>query len=154
MKLLTFFVLLFASATVLAQKEVPLPHGMVYGQKPDTTAMMSAAKVEAFMGKKTRISTTIEGRVIRVTREKGGWFELDAGAGKVISAHFKNYNINIPADLAGRKVIVEGVAAKQFIADDLQHMAGDTVSGKKQHEVKTDPKRKVTFEVKGLIVDK
>jgi hypothetical protein len=154
MKLLTFLVLLFTSATVLAQKETPLPHGMVYGQKPDTTAMMNAAKVEAFMGKKTRISTTIEGKVIRVTREKGGWFELDAGAGKVISAHFKNYNINIPADLAGRTVIVEGVAAKQFIADDLQHLAGDTVSGKKQHKVKTDPKRKVTFEVKGLFVDK
>lgn len=154
MKLLTFFVLLFTSVTVLAQKDEPLPHGIVYGQKPDTTAMMSAAKVEAFMGKKTRISTTIEGRVIRVTREKGGWFELDAGAGKVISAHFKNYNINIPADLAGRTVIMEGVAAKQFIADDLQHLAGDTVSGKKQHKVKTDPKRKVTFEVKGLMVDK
>jgi hypothetical protein len=154
MKLLTFFVLLFASVTVLAQKDEPLPHGIVYGQKPDTTAMMSAAKVEAFMGKKTRISTTIEGRVIRVTREKGGWFELDASAGKVISAHFKNYNINIPADLAGRTVIMEGVAAKQFIADDLQHLAGDTVSGKKQHKVKTDPKRKVTFEVKGLMVDK
>lgn len=154
MKLLTFIVLLFTPAMVLAQKEAPLPHGMVYGQKPDTTAMMSADKVEAFMGKKTRISTTIEGRVIRVTREKGGWFELDAGAGKVISAHFKNYNIKIPANLAGRKVIVEGVAAKQFIADDLQHLAGDTVTGKKQHKVKTDPKRKVTFEVKGLFVDK
>ena len=116
--------------------------------------MMSADKVEAFMGKKTRISTTIEGRVIRVTREKGGWFELDAGAGKVIAAHFKNYNINIPADLAGRTVIIEGVAAKQFIADDLQHLAGDTVNCKKQHKVKTDPKRKVTFEVKGLMIDK
>jgi len=154
MKLLIFLALLFTSATVLAQKEAPLPHGMVYGQKPDTTAMMSADKVEAFMGKKTRISTTIEGRVIRVTREKGGWFELDAGAGKVIAAHFKNYNINIPADLAGRTVIIEGVAAKQFIADDLQHLAGDTVNGKKQHKVKTDPKRKVTFEVKGLMIDK
>lgn len=154
MKLLTFVVLLFTSVTVLAQKEAPLPHAMVYGQKPDTTAMMSAAKVEAFMGKKTRISTTIEGRVIRVIREKGGWFELDAGAGKIIAAHFKNYNINIPSDLAGRTVIMEGVAAKQFIADDLQHLAGDTVSGKKQHKVKTDPKRKVTFEVKGLMVDK
>lgn len=115
---------------------------------------MAATKVEAFMGKKTRISTTITGRVIRVTRQKGGWFELDAGSGKIIAAHFKNYNINIPADLAGRRVIIEGVAAKQFIADDLQHLAGDTVVGKKQHKVKTNPKRELTFEVKGLLVDK
>ncbi|MDN5283869.1 MAG: hypothetical protein JWR38_143 [Mucilaginibacter sp.] len=154
MKLYLFPAVLLLSTTVLAQQHTVLPHGMIYGQKPDTVAMMAATKVEAFMGKKTRISTTITGRVIRVTRQKGGWFELDAGSGKIIAAHFKNYNINIPADLAGRRVIIEGVAAKQFIADDLQHLAGDTVVGKKQHKVKTNPKRELTFEVKGLLVDK
>jgi hypothetical protein len=154
MKRYLFITALVLSTVALAQQSTPLPHGMVYGTKPNTQAMMSAAKVEDFMGKKTRISTTIEGRVTRVIHEKGGWFELDAGKGKVISAHFKDYNINIPRNLAGRTVIIEGVAQKQFIADDLQHLAGDTVTGKKQHKVKTDAKRKLTFEVKGLEVDK
>jgi hypothetical protein len=154
MKAFASLVFLFISVAAFAQKHVPLPHGMIYGQKPDTTAMMDATKVETFMGKKTRVSTTITGKVIRVTRQKGGWFELDAGGGKIIAAHFKNYNVNIPVDLAGRRVIMEGVAAKQFIADDLQHLAGDTVVGKKQHKVKTNPKRELTFEVKGLFVDK
>lgn len=140
--------------SAIAQKHTPLPHGMVYGTKPDTGEVLSAAKLEAFMGKKTRISTSISGRVIRVTKQKGGWFEIDAGNGKVIAAHFRDYNIHIPTDLKGRSVIVEGVAQKQFIADDLQHFAGDTVVGKKQHYIKTDPKRRVTFEVKGLMVDK
>jgi len=141
-------------AMLLAQKHMPLPHGMIYGQKPDTMAMMTANKMEAFMDKKTRISTTIEGKIIKVTKEKGGWFDMDAGGGKIIAAHFKNYNVILPTQLAGRTVIIEGVAEKMFIADDLQHLAGDTVSGKKQHKVKTDIKRKVTFEVKGLMVDK
>lgn len=154
MKIFTSIVLLIISTSALAQKKEPLPHGMVFGQKPNMRAMMNADKLEAFMGKKTRISTTITGRVIKVTREKGGWFDLEAGAGKVIAAHFKDYNITIPAHMAGRTVIIEGVAAKQFVADDLQHLAGDTVVGKKQHKVKTDAKRKVTFEVKGLMVDK
>ena|ERR1700754_3554367 len=154
MKLSLFWVVLFLSTAALAQQHTPIPHGMVYGEKPNTTAMMDASKVEGFMGKKTRISTTIRGKVLRVIHEKGGWFELDAGSGKVIAAHFRDYNITIPAAMAGHIVIVEGVAAKQFIADDLQHMAGDTVTGKKQHKVKTDPKRKITFEVKGLFVDK
>ena len=153
MKLLTFFVLLFTSVTVLAQKEAPLPHAMVYGQKPDTTAMMSAAKVEAFMGKKTRISTTVKGRVLNITKQKGGWFTIDAGNGKVIAAHFTNYGVNIPENLKGRHIIAEGVAAKQFIADDLQHFAGDTAIGKKQHAVKTDAKHRLSFEVKGLMVE-
>jgi hypothetical protein len=154
MKLSIFLIVLLLSGVCYAQQHTPLPHGMVYGAKPDTLAMMNATKLESFMGKKTRISTTIEGRVIKVTHEKGGWFELDAGNGKVIAAHFKDYNINIPGNLAGRRVIIEGVTQKQFIADDLQHLAGDTVTGKKQHKVKTDAKRKLSFEVKGLQVDK
>ena len=154
MKLRLFSLAVLLSTSVLAQQHTPLPHGMIYGQKPDTVAMMDATKVEAFMGKKTRISTTIAGKVTRVTRQKGGWFEVDAGNGKIIAAHFKNYNVTIPTDLVGRRVIIEGVAAKQFIADDLQHLAGDTVIGKKQHKVKTNPKRELTFEVKGLLVDK
>lgn len=153
MKISVLLMALLMSAMVFAQKHIPLPHGMVYGQKPDTVAMMTASKVEAFMGKKTRISTTIEAKIIKVTKEKGGWFDMDAGGGKVIAAHFKDYNITLPKQLAGRTVIIEGVAEKVFIADDLQHLAGDTVVGKKQHTVKTDPKRKVTFEVKGLLVD-
>lgn len=154
MKLSVFLIALLLSVAGFAQQHTPLPHGTVYGEKPDTQAMMNATKLESFMGKKTRISTTIEGRVTKVTHEKGGWFELDAGNGKVIAAHFKDYNINIPGNLAGRTVIIEGVAQKQFIADDLQHLAGDTVAGKKQHQVKTNAKRKLTFEVKGLQVDK
>jgi hypothetical protein len=154
MKLLLFFISMFCGVSVSAQKHIPIPHGMVYGQKPDTLTVMAASKVEAFMGKKTRITTAIEGKVLRVTKTKGGWFEMDAGDGKIIAAHFKDYNVTLPKELTGRTVIIDGVAQKLFIADDLQHLAGDTVTGKKQHQVKTDPKRKVTFEVKGLLVDK
>lgn len=116
--------------------------------------MMPASKLEAFMGKKTRISTTIEGKVLRVTKTKGGWFDLDAGNGKVIAAHFSTYNITIPIALKGHTVIVQGVAQKQFAANDLQPMAGDTVKGAKQHTQKANPKDKLTFEVTGLTVDK
>ncbi|WP_183568037.1 DUF4920 domain-containing protein [Mucilaginibacter sp. SP1R1] len=153
MKLFASLFFLIIPAIVLAQKHTPLPHGMVYGQKPNITALMKADTLEAFMGKKTRISTTIRGKVTKVLHQKGGWFELDAGSGKTIAAHFKNYDVTIPADLVGRWVIMEGVAQKQFIADDLQHLAGDTVTGKKQHQVKTNDKRRLTFEVKGLFVD-
>ncbi len=154
MKLPLLIISMFCATTLFAQQHAPLPHGMVYGLKPDTITVMTADKVEGFMGNKSRISTAIKGKVIKVVKEKGGWFEMEAGNGKIITAHFKDYNITIPEDMAGRTVIIDGVAQKQFIADDLQHFAGDTVTGKKQHKVKTDPNRTVTFEVKGLLVDK
>ena len=144
----------FITATAQPPQHTATPHGMVYGVKPSTAEVINASKLAAFMGTKTRISTTIKGLVLRVTKTKGGWFDIDAGNGKVIAAHFSKYDVTIPADLKGKYVIAEGVAAKQFIADDLQHMAGDTVSGKKQHTVKTNPKEAISFEVKGLMIDK
>lgn len=146
------FVLLF-SLSVFAQQNKALPHGMVFGVKPDTTALVNAVGLEAFMDKKVRITIAIRGRVTKVVKQKGGWFNISAGDGKVIAAHFKNYNNRIPANLKGRTVIVAGVAQKQFIADDQQHFAGDTAKGKKQTKVKTHPKNKLTFEATGLMVE-
>jgi hypothetical protein len=83
MKALTiFFCLLFPLAS-LAQKKVPLPHGMIYGAKPDTTALLEATKLYTFMDLNTRISIALKGRVLKVTKQKGGWFTIDAGKGKV-----------------------------------------------------------------------
>jgi hypothetical protein len=153
MKAVCLLLSILFSFQLFAQKPSAQPHGTVYGAKPDTAGIIMSTKLEASMDKKTRISTTIRGKVINVTKEKGGWFNIDAGNGRIISAHFRDYNINIPASLKGKTVIVECVAQKQFIADDQQHFAGDTVTGKKQHNVKPDPKRRLTFEVKGLMVD-
>jgi len=146
-------VLFVVSLSVFSLSQTHLAHGTVFGTKPDTSEIIKATGLQAFMGKRTRISTTISGRVIKVTRQKGGWFTIDAGNGKIIAAHFRVYNVTLPTDLAGRYILAEGIAQKQFIADDMQHLAGDTVTGKKQHDVKTNPKQKVTFEVKGLVVE-
>lgn len=146
--------LLFSFSLALAQHHTPLPHGMIFGSKPSNVNRMPASRLETFMGKRARTSVVIYGKVLQVTKSQGGWFDLDAGNGRIIKAHFSNYNINLPVDLKGREVIVDGVASKQFIADDLQHFAGDTVKGKKQHQVKTNPKQRLIFEVHGLMVNK
>src|SRR4051812_42990830 len=143
MKVVPFLATLVLSINIYAQKHTPLPHGMVYGVKPNTVAMLPASRIEATMGKRARISATIRGLVLKVTQPRGGWFDIDAGKGKIIKAHFKNYAITLPYGLKRRIVIIEGVAQKQFIADDMQHFAGDTVIGKKQHYVKTNPMQRL-----------
>jgi hypothetical protein len=148
--LLSLFICWLALGSATGQ--TPLPHGMVYGTKPDTSNVVPASRIEAFMANKARVSTTIKGKVIKVTRQKGGWFEIEAGKGKVITAQFKNYNVSLPLGLKGKTVMVQGVAKKQFIADDGQHFAGDTARGKRQHAVNTNPKRRLLFEVSGLMI--
>jgi hypothetical protein len=147
MKRFRFLYFLLFSTACFAQT-----HGQVFGSKPDTAGTVKATNLERFMDKKTRISTTISGKILEVTKEKGGWFNIDGGNGKIISAHFTDYNVSIPMGLTGKTVVAQGIAAKQFIADDQQHFAGDTVNGKKQHATKTNPKNSLTFEVKGLMV--
>jgi len=153
MKPIFVIIAVLVCAGAFAQRHTPLPHGMVFGNKPDTTSMLPAYNVEATMGKRTRISTTIRGKILKVTQSKGGWFTIDAGKSKIIKAHFKNYAVTLPYNLKDRIVIIQGMAQKQFIADDMQHMAGDTVAGKKQHYVNANPKQRLSFEVTGLMVD-
>ncbi len=151
----TFLLLaLLFSIPVFAQKQKAPVHGTVYGAKPDTTGVMDASKVEGFMDKKARVSVAVRGKIIKVIKPQGGWFTIDAGNGRTIAAHFKNVGVNIPRILAGRTVVMDCVAARQFIADDQQHLAGDTVNGKQQSHVNADPKRRLIFEVKGMVVDR
>jgi hypothetical protein len=150
----TAVLLSLLSVSLFAQQHTPVPKGKVYGKTPDNIAVIAASNLETYMAKKARISTTIRGRVIKVTKVKGGWFEIDGGSGKIIAAHFRDYNINLPGDIKGKYILAEGVASKQFIADDMQHLAGDTVTGKKSHTTKTNKTHGVTFEVTGLLVEK
>jgi hypothetical protein len=154
MKTLCLLLGLFFFIPAFAQQSKGSAHRTVYGTKPDTAGVMDASKVEGYMDTKTRISVAIRGKILKVTKSKGGWFTIDAGNGRTIAAHFKNYKVSIPTSLAGKTAVMDGVASKQFIADDQQHFAGDTVKGKKQSQVKTNAKRRLTFEVEGMIVDK
>ena len=146
--ILSFIAILFITGAS-AQKRTPLPHGMVFGGKPSTVGLMPASKLEDFMGKRTRTSASISGIILKVTKAKGGWFVLDAGRGRTIAAHFKNYNVILPVDIKGREVIISGVATKQFTADDQQQLAGS-----KEHATKINPKQRLAFEVAGLMVNK
>jgi hypothetical protein len=144
-----FYILILFILNSYAQ--TPLPHGMVFGKKPDTTIIVDATKTMVLMGKKIRVSTTIRGKVVDVTKQKGGWFELDAGQGKIISAHFKNYGVLLPFALKGRVAIVEGIAVKQINAAEGQQINGGRVTAKDN-----PPKSRIVlgFEVTGLMVYK
>lgn len=153
MKPLLILFIFFHSARAAAQI-TPLPHGTVFGNRPDTTVMAPADSIARIMGNKKRISTTIRGVVRKVTQQKGGWFEIEAGHGEVISAHFKNYGVTLPTALKGRTVIIEGVAFKQFKADEMQHFAGEAAVAPKPAKKRKATRLKTAFEVSGLMVDK
>ncbi len=121
----------------VAQKPTPLPHGLIFGAKPDTSIILSTDTLKAFMGKRMRISTTLKAKVMQVTQTKGGWFTADAGNGQTIKAHFTKYGVTIPLDLKGRVVLMEGLLFKQVAKVRPKHGVTPT---------------QLIFEVKGLMV--
>jgi len=145
-----YFLLVLLSDITIATTQ-PLPHGMVYGQKPNALGLLPVSQLESYMGEHTRISITISGRVSRVTKTKGGWFVLDCGKGNEIEAHFTKANVAIPKTLKGHNIIAEGIAQRQFMAADMQHFAGDKPENPGKPVTKVKPK--ITFEVKGLMID-
>jgi hypothetical protein len=141
MKTLLLAIAILSSSFAFAQK------GKIYGSKPNGGEIIETSKLDSFMGNKTRITTSIRGVVVKVTKTKGGWFTINAGGGKLIAAHFSKYDVTIPKSLAGHTVMAEGVAERQFAADDSQHLAGQ----KTQH---ANNSKQLTFEVTGLQVEK
>lgn len=141
MKTLLFAIAIFSSSVAFAQK------GKIYGSKPNGAEIIEASKLDAFIGTKTRVTTTIRGVVVKVTKPRGGWFTIEAGNGRLITAHFAKYGINLPANLAGHTVVVDGIAERQFIADDSQHLAGEA-----NHHGNNS--KDIAFEVNGLQIEK
>ncbi len=123
---------------------------MVFGTKPSTVGLMPASQLESFMGKRSRISTAIVGKILKVTNVKEGYFLMDAGNGKVIDARFKREGVSLPPNIKGREVIISGVATKQFNAFDAQRQAGSKPSSKKQGNTP----QPLSFEAVGLMVNK
>ena len=146
MKKILFIASLIYTIAAFAQ-HTPLPRGTVYGIHPEGAGIVFADNLAKSMDQRITIVTSIKGKVLKVTKQNGGWFTIDGGHGTVIYAHFKDYRVTIPTDLAGHIILADGIATKQFVADDSQHLAGDKVK-----QAKDNPKQTLKFEVSGLMV--
>lgn len=144
MKTIYLLLLLTLFSFPLFAQDKPL-HGKVFGNKPGAV-IVKAERLESYLAARPRMRTTVRGKVLNVVKEKGGWFTIDAGNGKTIAAHFAKYDVDIPADLKGQTVVVEGIAQKQAALPNEQHLAG-----KKQPGDKTTDQ--LSMEVTGLMVE-
>ncbi len=132
------------SFNLFAQNEKPL-HGKVFGNKPGAV-VVNADNLDSYIAARSRMRTTVRGKVLNVVKEKGGWFTIAAGNRKTIAAHFAKYDVSIPAELKGKVVVVEGIVQRQSALTSQQHLAG-----KKQISDKTT--NQLSMEVTGLMVE-
>ena len=157
-KILSLCAILIAMITVtLAQENIkPAKVGVQYGKAIDGKKAISVEKLQNTLKSKKEYKGKIEGEVVGVCKKKGCFLTLKReGEENPIMVRFKDYGYFVPADLVGKKVVLEGTAKiKELSVKQLQHNAED--AGKSAEEIAkiTQPKTDINIVADGVLVVK
>ncbi|MBP7535191.1 MAG: DUF4920 domain-containing protein [Chitinophagales bacterium] len=156
----TYTLLFFGLISLMAcnsTKNTIQGDGVHFGRTIDAKNAQTADAVVAQMQKdnKTEMKTKIKGKVEAVCQSKGCWMMLERTEGEPMRVKFKDYAFFMPKDLAGKTVVVEGIATVETVSVDLlRHYAED--EGKTEEEVNKiiTPKTDISFMADGVLIVK
>jgi hypothetical protein len=145
-----FITVLFLSLSTIA-----------FGQKYDAFGKKikpnGSALAASLNGKKDfeAKAVKIEGEVESVCQAAGCWMKIKTTDGQTMRVTFKDYGFFVPKDIAGKKVIFEGIpAVKTTSVAELQHYAEDAGKSKEEIAKINSPKTELTFVADGVLVPK
>ena len=105
------------------------------------------------MGSKESMNAKVTGTVESVCQAKGCWMKVKMDNGETMRVTFKDYGFFVPKDIAGKTVVVEGVAEKKTTpVAELRHYAEDAEKSKEEIAKITDPQNELAFVADGVIV--
>jgi len=128
--------------------------GEIFGESMAASGALSLAQfTQQFSGQdsaRVKLAATVE----EVCQKKGCWMNLTAGEEEQeIMVRFKDYGFFVPKDIAGRKVVVEGVAKREMISvEDLRHYAADKGESEEAIQAITEPRETWTFTADGVLL--
>lgn len=124
-----------------------------FGKKINEKAAIAAAQLPEQMGTKETMEAKVTGTVESVCQAKGCWMKLKLDNGETMRVTFKDYGFFVPKDIAGKTVVVQGVAQKKTTpVAELRHYAEDAGKSKEEIAKITDPKNELAFVADGVIV--
>jgi hypothetical protein len=121
----------------------------------DADALSSEQMSDNFEGLKVgdTLNTKMVAKVDAVCQAKGCWMTLNLEDGNQVMVKFKDYGLFVPKDIAGKEVIVNGLAfVEEVSVDEQRHYAED--AGKSAEEIAaiTTPKKTFSFEADGVLI--
>lgn len=127
-----------------------------FGDLIDTEETLDYQSLISALEGRDSVTAKIMATVDEVCQMKGCWMNVStADVETPIMVRFKDYGFFVPKDIAGKEVIMSGVAYKQMTSvEDLRHYAKD--AGKSEDEIAliTEPKEEITFMADGVLVKK
>ena len=99
------------------------------------------------------LQTTFRGTVTEVCKEKGCWMKIALENGEETMVKFKDYGFFVPKDIAGKEVVVSGIAfIDEMSVEDQQHFAEDGGESAEAIAKITEPKRTYSVIADGVIL--
>ena len=135
-------------------KPAPATGSGAFGAPISAADPLSVDAVVARAGELDGKSVLVAGRVSAVCQMEGCWLTLASEQnGPEVRIKMKDHAFVVPKDLAGSKVVAEGVLRNKVTSvAELKHLAED--AGKSAEEIAriTEAKKEVSFEATGVRV--
>ena len=127
--------------------------GKSFGEGVKKGNVITTAEIETKLGDSTQKDMKVTGEVVLVCKKKGCFMTLKMPDGQTMFVNFKDYAFFMPMDIAGKKVVIDGFAARKTTSvEDLKHFAKDANKPAEEIAKITTPKKEIVFEAKGVVI--
>jgi len=124
-----------------------------YGAVVDVAGIVSPSEMVLIVEKEGNFKGKISGEIKEVCTKKGCWLTMDLPNGESMRVTFKDYEFFVPTTSQGYPIILEGVAVlTETDVVTLRHYAEDGGKTKEEVEAIAEPKREITFEAVGVMI--
>lgn len=97
-----------------------------YGRVFNSEVITPLSEALESLGEADTSRVTLEATVAQVCQVKGCWITLKAPGDHTVRVTFKDYGFFLPKDIAGRKVLISGLATTQALSKEAaRHYAED-----------------------------
>jgi hypothetical protein len=127
--------------------------GQNYGVKVNTNNAVEVNILEEKLSSNPSFTGKVKGTIKTVCQAEGCWIKLEQTDGSGIMVRFKDHKFFVPKNIAGKDVVIEGVATMTTTSVEMQkHYAEDAGKSKEDIDKITEPKKEIEFIAKGIYV--
>lgn len=143
------------SATPAPQANDPQGDGKHFGETITADGAVSYSALLQSLERRDSMDAKVTGTVAAVCQAKGCWIRItpESSNQPEMVVKFKDYAFFLPKDIAGRKVVLQGIAYREVTSvEELRHYAED--DGKSAEEIAkiTQPKEELKFMAAGVLL--
>ncbi|MFN3782770.1 MAG: DUF4920 domain-containing protein [Spirosomataceae bacterium] len=146
---------LFMTAFVLVSFFVQAQKYQSFGKKITTKEAKESTSLTVQVVGNKEVAMKVVGEVESVCPMAGCWMKVKLANGETMRVTFKEYGFFVPKDIAGQKVIFEGIAKQKVVSvSDQKHYAEDAGVSRAEIDKIDSDKVELTFVADGVLVPK